>query len=111
LGYTVLGGSSYSFDFLSYDYCQSEVSENVYGQGIEAGPLSIFCTTYKIKATFYLQSLCNLAAQTGYQIYHNYVREYQGLENKTPAERCGIKIEGENKWLTLIQNAKMSSSP
>jgi hypothetical protein len=42
----------------------------------------LFCTTYKIKATFYLQSLCNLAAQTGYQIYHNYIREHQGLENK-----------------------------
>lgn len=23
----------------------------------------------------------------------------------TPAERAGIKVEGENKWLTLIQNA------
>jgi putative transposase len=43
---------------------------------------------------------------TGYQIYHNYIREHQALENKTPAEKCGIKIEGENKWLTLIQNAK-----
>ena len=27
------------------------------------------------------------------------------LDGKTPAEACGIKIEGENKWLTLIQNA------
>jgi hypothetical protein len=42
---------------------------------------------------------------TGYQIFHNYVREHQGLENKTPAEKCGIKVEGKNKWLTLIQNA------
>jgi hypothetical protein len=42
---------------------------------------------------------------TGYQIYHNYIREHQALENKTPAEVSGIKIEGENKWLTLIQNA------
>jgi len=23
----------------------------------------------------------------------------------TPADVCGIAIEGENKWLTLIQNA------
>jgi transposase-like protein len=40
----------------------------------------------------------------GYQLYHNYVREHQAL-GKTPAEACGIKIEGKNKWLTLIQNA------
>ncbi len=24
---------------------------------------------------------------------------------KTPAEKCGIKIEGNDKWLTIIQNA------
>jgi len=28
-----------------------------------------------------------------------------GLDGKTPAEACGIKIEGNNKWLTVIQNA------
>jgi hypothetical protein len=27
------------------------------------------------------------------------------LDNKTPAEKCGIKIEGTNKWITIIQNA------
>jgi len=42
----------------------------------------------------------------GYQIYHNYVRPHMGLDGKTPAEVCGIKIEGDNKWKTLIQNAK-----
>lgn len=44
-------------------------------------------------------------AITGYQIFHNYIREHEGLKGKTPAEACGIEIEGENKWLTLIQNA------
>jgi hypothetical protein len=29
-----------------------------------------------------------------------------GLDGQTPAEKCGIKIEGEDKWLTIIQNAK-----
>jgi len=29
----------------------------------------------------------------------------KGLDGKTPAKKCGIKIEGENKWITLIQNA------
>ena len=42
---------------------------------------------------------------SGYQLYHNYIRSHMGLEGKTPAEASGIKIEGENKWLTLIQNA------
>ena len=46
---------------------------------------------------------------TGYQIFHNYIRQHQGLDGKTPAEACGIKIEGNNKWLTLIQNASKST--
>jgi transposase-like protein len=44
----------------------------------------------------------------GYQIFHNYVRPHEALDGKTPAEACGIKVEGENKWLTLIQNASRS---
>ena len=42
---------------------------------------------------------------TGYQIFHNYIRQHEGLNGMTPSEACGIKIEGENKWVTLIQNA------
>jgi hypothetical protein len=38
------------------------------------------------------------------RIHYNYVREHSTL-GKTPSEACGIKIEGENKLLTLIQNA------
>jgi hypothetical protein len=30
---------------------------------------------------------------------------HEGLNGKTPAEICGIKIKGKNKWVTLIQNA------
>jgi putative transposase len=41
----------------------------------------------------------------GYQIFHNYVRTHEGLKGKTPAEVCGVKVEGQDKWLTLIQNA------
>jgi putative transposase len=40
----------------------------------------------------------------GCQIFHNYIREHQALW-KTPAEKCGIEVKGENKWITLIQNA------
>jgi hypothetical protein len=41
----------------------------------------------------------------GYQLYHNYFREHQGIDNMTPAELAGIKTEGKNKWLTVIQNS------
>jgi len=30
----------------------------------------------------------------GYQLYHNYIRPHMVLDGKTPAEACGIKIEG-----------------
>jgi transposase-like protein len=42
---------------------------------------------------------------TGYQIYHNYIREHESLNDKTPAEVCGIMIEGKNKWKTIIENS------
>ena len=42
---------------------------------------------------------------SGYQIFHNFIREHQALDGKTPAEACGITVEGDNKWITLIQNA------
>jgi hypothetical protein len=42
----------------------------------------------------------------GYQIYHNYIRPHEALDGKTPADLCGIDIKGQNKWLTLIQNAR-----
>jgi transposase-like protein len=41
----------------------------------------------------------------GYQIFHNYVRPHTALDGETPAYACGINIKGNNKWLTLIQNA------
>ncbi len=39
----------------------------------------------------------------GYQIFHDYISDHEGLDGKMPTEACGIKIEGENKWITLIQ--------
>jgi transposase-like protein len=47
---------------------------------------------------------------TGMQIYHNYVRSHMGLKGRTPSEAAGIRVEGEDKWLTLIQNAKLNMS-
>jgi hypothetical protein len=45
----------------------------------------------------------------GMQIYHNYVRPHEALNGQTPSEAAGIKVVGENKWLTLIQNASQIS--
>lgn len=42
---------------------------------------------------------------SGYQLFHNYIRPHMSLDGQTPADKVGIKIEGENKWITLIQNA------
>lgn len=52
----------------------------------------------KIKETPILQ---------GMQIYHNFIKPHEGLAGKTPAEACWIELKGENKWITLIQNASV----
>ncbi len=41
----------------------------------------------------------------GYQIFHNYMRPHESLNGETPAERCGIIVQGNNKWKTIIENA------
>ncbi len=46
---------------------------------------------------------------TGYKPYHNYIRPHMSLEGKTSSEVAGIKVEGDNKWITLIQNASKNS--
>jgi len=40
----------------------------------------------------------------GPQIYHNYVRPHEALKDRT-SDAAGIKVEGNDKWMTLIQNA------
>lgn len=48
------------------------------------------------------------AILTGIRLYHNYVRPHLGLTDPsmTPVEAAGINIQGDNKFLTLIQAAK-----
>jgi transposase-like protein len=46
----------------------------------------------------------------GQRIYYNHIRPHVGLRGKTPAEACGIKIEGRNKWLDLIRQAARDRS-
>lgn len=47
----------------------------------------------------------------GMQIYHNYIRPHMALDGKTPSEKAGIKVEGQNKWFTIIQNASLNAKP
>lgn len=51
----------------------------------------------------------NTSILKGYQIYHNYLREQEALNGQTPADKCGINIEGQNKWITIIQNSSAIS--
>jgi len=46
----------------------------------------------------------------GLQIYNNFVRPHESLDGATPAEKAEITVEGEDKWLTLIQNACRTKS-
>ena len=39
------------------------------------------------------------------KIYYNFIRPHQGLEGKTPAEVAGIGIDGENKWIELLEKS------
>jgi len=47
---------------------------------------------------------------TGVQIFHNYIRPHEAMKGKTPADVAGIKVEGANKWLTIIENAKRETA-
>ena len=47
----------------------------------------------------------------GYQVFHNFIREHEGLKGRTPSEACGIEIKGDNKWKTLIENASLNHQP
>jgi hypothetical protein len=47
----------------------------------------------------------NTPILTGLQIFHNYVRPNENLDGHTPSEMAGIQVQGENRWLTLIQNS------
>lgn len=46
----------------------------------------------------------------GMWIHRNFIRPQMEL-GEDPGEAAGIKVEGENKWLTLIQNAKVNKCP
>ncbi|MBI1657441.1 MAG: IS1/IS6 family transposase [Thaumarchaeota archaeon] len=46
----------------------------------------------------------------GLQVYHNHIRPHLSLDGQTPGEAAGIRIEGNDKILTLIQAAAKSAA-
>ena len=46
----------------------------------------------------------------GAQIYHNFIKPHEGLDGRTPAERAGVGVAGQNKWLALLKNALTTPS-
>jgi hypothetical protein len=41
----------------------------------------------------------------GVQLFHYFIKSHEGPNGRTACEVAGITVEGENGWLTLIQNA------
>jgi hypothetical protein len=46
----------------------------------------------------------------GMEIYHNFIRPHMALNGRTPSEVAGIEVKGDNKWVTLIQNASRKTA-
>ena len=48
------------------------------------------------------------AIMKGYEIYYNFIRKHQGIDNKTPQEEATPLIDmGVNKWLSLIRLSRI----
>ena len=43
----------------------------------------------------------------GIRMYYNFTKKHVGLKDKTPADVDKIKVDGLNKWQTLIQNTSL----
>ncbi|MDG6951568.1 MAG: DDE-type integrase/transposase/recombinase [Nitrososphaerota archaeon] len=41
----------------------------------------------------------------GQRIHYGFVKSHQALDGQTPAQRAGIRLEGQNKWLALLKAA------
>lgn len=43
----------------------------------------------------------------GYKLDHDHTSPRETLKGKTPSEAAGIKVDGSDKWMTIIQNASL----
>lgn len=46
----------------------------------------------------------------GQRIHYNFIKPHAALEGQTPAQRAGIEVGGENKWLSLMRAALTTPS-
>jgi hypothetical protein len=46
----------------------------------------------------------------GQRIHYNFVKPHMALEGQTPAERAGVRVQGGNKWLSLLKAALKESA-
>jgi len=50
------------------------------------------------------------AVLDGMKVYYNFARKHGALDGRTPAEASLIRVDGRNKWKTIIQNAGLSAA-
>lgn len=46
----------------------------------------------------------------GMRVYYNFTKKHSALNGNTPADASSIKVEGTNKWKTIIQNASLNKA-
>ena len=39
---------------------------------------------------------------------YNFIKKHESLKGNIPAEQAMIKVDGKNKWITLIQNTLLN---
>ena len=45
---------------------------------------------------------------SGMRVHHNFIRPQQGMNGDTPADMEGLRVRGNDKTKTIIQNATIS---
>ena len=43
----------------------------------------------------------------GLKTYYNFTKKHLALQGRTPAQASVIKVDGKNRWKTIIQNASL----
>lgn len=46
----------------------------------------------------------------GMKVYYNFTKKHGALKGKTPSEEALIKVDGKNRWKTIIENASLYKS-
>ena len=50
------------------------------------------------------------AVLDGMRVYYNYTKKHGALKGMMPAEASLIKVDGKNKWKTIIQSAALNKA-